>query len=920
MRLDQALISTKYRLPPSPANLVERPRLNALLDKVRNRKLTTISAPAGFGKTVLLLQWAQQLQQAGCRVAWLSLEAEDDEARRFLTYLIAALQTIDPEIGKASLNLLRSSPTVPTDSALASLINDLEQVDVPLIVMLDDTHWLQSGQVLQALESLLAYAPANSHFILAGRGTLPLAAARLKVHGQMIDLHEIDLRFDLAETDDFLNCRRELGLSRSDLVALQHRTEGWAAGLQLASLSLDRRVERSAFIKTFSGTDRDIADFLTHDVFIRQPRALQDFLLRTAFLDRFHGDLCAAVTGLPQADCASLLNAVEQAGLFLVPLDSERRWFRYHHLFADFLRHQMERRQPGEIADLHLKAAAWFEETGDLTAGINHLLAAGASNRAADRVEACAMDLIRQSHVVQISDWLNKIPFEVTARRPRLLLTHVWLWFHMNRPLEAAKMLRAARRAIAQQSLAVSPAQRALWLAEMRTLMAGVTSAADRSGRARRMAEKWAPLLPEDQPFLHGTLMNIRSYCEYSLGDLAAARACSIAARKSHVRAQSIFGIVYADLLTGLAEKAAGNLRQAAQLFGRAQDIADEALGANSYAAALVGIFQAELHYEWNDLDEAARLLSQHRDIVEDSALVVHEVVSKLLSARIEAAAGRIDAALALLDRVEHRQASALHRSRLSVSVMQERVRLLLLRGDTMGARLAIESLGLDADRDAETCPALPMPTSDLDRLALARLLAVEGHVERAIAVLQTLAARLAEQQRGRRLLQCRLVLAFCQQRLGDETGAIATIAPSLREIAQQNVIRTLVDEGEATTQLIALLRRRNDLWRSRDAYTESDADLIGRHLEKLAGLTALPQPAAMKAHDHRYNLSAREIDVLRLLSDGLSNRDLSRSLAISPDTVKWHLKNIFGKLGVENRAQAILAAQRLRLVDIHQQ
>jgi LuxR family maltose regulon positive regulatory protein len=930
---DQELIGTKFRLPPLPGNLVDRRRLLAPLDRLFARKLTTISAPAGFGKTTLLLQWVRHLQQTGHRVAWLALDADDNELRRFLCYLIAALQAVDGQIGQSALALLRSSPVLPSEAVLASLINDLEQSRTPLVVMLDDTHWLQAADLLQAFESLLTYAPAHIHFILAGRGTLPLAAARLKVHGQMLDLQAADLRFDLTESGDFLNSRRALGLSPADLVVLQHRTEGWAAGLQLASLSLDRRVERSAFIKSFSGSDRDVAEFLVNDVFIRQPRAVQDFMLRTAFPDRLNASLCAALTDLPLAEAAELLAAVERAGLFLIPLDSDGRWFRYHHLFGDFLRHQLERLTPEEMVPLHLKAAAWLEAAGDTSAAINHLLAAGASDRAADKVEACAMELISQSHVMLLSSWLHKLPADLTMTRPRLLLTQVWLFFHMNRPLEAVRVLRVARRAIAGQRDKVDAAQHALWQAELRTLMAGVMSASDRSGHARAMTEKWAGQLPDDQPFLHGVMMNIRSYCESSLGHLAAARLASAAARKSHVRAQSVFGIVYADLLAGLTEKAAGNLRQSAQLFARAQGIADEALGAGSYAAALVGIFQAELHYEWNDLDQASHLLNLHHEVVGDSALVVHEVVSKLLTARLEAAQGRIDAALAQLDRVEHHQATAIRRTRLSVAVMHERVRLMLLRGDTSSARLALQSLDLDPDDRAGSSMPLPMPTSDLDILAIARLLSAEGAQDRAIDLLQRLAQRLDQEGRGRRLLQTRLLLALCHQRQGDLAAASAVMAPHLRQVAQQNVIRSLLDEGPEVATLIANLRQR---WLDGQAYTNqvssgaaltpAESQSIERHLDKLLVLLVPVAPvlpnhtAGQTKLGPKLGLSAREIDVLRLLSDGLSNRDLSRSLAISPDTVKWHLKNIFGKLGVESRAQAIVTAQRLRLIETSQQ
>jgi LuxR family maltose regulon positive regulatory protein len=916
---DLNLIGTKYRLPPLDAAAVDRRRLHALLARAEGSRLTTIAAPAGFGKTTLLLQWARRLEADRVPVAWLSLDEDDDEVGRFLCYLIAAIQAAQPRLGKSAVSLLRSSPNLPVAPALASLVNDLARVEGRFTVMLDDVHWLTQPALLQALESLLTYAPATVHFVLAGRGALPLAAARLKVRGQVTELLEADLRFDLEETQEFLNTRRALALSSADLVVLQHRTEGWAAGLQLASLSLERRVERSAFIDSFSGTDRDIADFLASDVFTRQPRALQDFMLRTSFLKRMNAELAAALTDLTPAEAGDMLKRIERAGLFLVPLDSEERWFRYHHLFSDFLRHQMSRRQPEAIPALHLKAAAWLEAAGETADAIHHLLAADAGAAAADKVEACAMDLIRQSHIVRLGDWLRRLPDDLVQRRPRLLLSQVWLEFQFNRPIEAARALRLARRAIAQSS--PDDEQRRQWQSELRVLMCGVVSASDRSARARAMARRWIVDLPEDQPFLSGVLKNVLAYCEYSLGNLAAAREACHAARRSHVRSQSLFGIVYADLLLGLTEKAAGDLKEAAQLFGRARSIADEALGAGSYAAALVGVFQGEIQYEWNNLSETAHSLDEYRDIVEESALMAHETVASMLGARLEAAQGRIDAALAGLDRAERRHGARARHTRLGAGLLHERVRLLLGRGDRMGARLAIQNFGIDADTGQFFRPVPPVPSSDFERLALARFWIAEDRAAAAIGALEPLAARLAQQGRGRRLLQVRLLTAIAGLRNGANDAAERALLASVAEARRQNLLRSFLDEGLPAAELVERLRRR--------CAGRAAADLIGSELEpvrhyldRLAAAFGSQRigPGRPRADHPALHLSQRELEVVKLLCNGFSNHQLSRQLAISPDTVKWHLKNIFGKLGVDNRAQAIVAAERLGLISIREQ
>jgi LuxR family maltose regulon positive regulatory protein len=896
------LIWTKIRIPPERAEAIERTRLFGKLDDSVRGKLTVVSAPAGFGKSTLLMQWARRLQERGAKVAWLSLDRDDDEIARFLSYLLAAIHAVCPRIGENAIALLHSSPSPPVKSSLAALINELEALDERLVVMLDDVHHLQAPAIVEALESLIAYAPERFHLVLAGRGTLPLASARLKVRGQMVAIEDADLRFDLEETELFFNGRRTLGLAQSDVVLLQHRTEGWAAALQLASLSLERRIERAAFISAFSGNDRDIADFLARDVLSRQPQTVQEFLLKTAILERMCAELCAAVTEGPVARCHALLAEVEQAGLFVVPLDKEQRWYRYHHLFSDFLRSQLTRHYPEMVRPLHRRAAAWHARVGDTAAALHHDLAAGDVDSAADRVESCAMPLIRQSHLLRLNEWLRKLPDAVEARRPRLLLSHVWLHFHMNKPLAAARALRQARRAMRTQIAAgaITPATERAWRAEVLTLAAGAVSAADRSRQARAFAQRWIHELPDDQPFLRGTLMNILGYCHYSLGELEAARSACQAGRASHVRAESVFGVVYSDLILGLAEKAAGNLCEAAQLLLKAQEIATAALGAGSYAEALVAVFQAELLYEWNEVDRAEQRLDEYRPILDDCALVIHETAAVVLAARIAAARGRIDAALAMLDRSLRAAPAVARRSRFLPAVLNEKVRLLLLRRDVAGARYALIAEGIDPDSGGDALLEAGRPGAELALIARARVMIADGRAAQARVLLRDLTARLGAAGRGRRRLQTLLLAALAARTAGDQAAALRSLREALEAAERQGYVRSFVDEGPQLLDLLQRLRAGHGAGRAPPLAPDG-----------LAYLGRLISAFGQQAADGATPFSVRELEIIALLAEGHSNRELSGRLAVAPDTIKWHLKNIYGKLGVTSRTQAIIAAQR---------
>jgi LuxR family maltose regulon positive regulatory protein len=899
------LIETKLHPPHLREALVRRARLLRILDAATQGKLAIVSSPAGFGKSTLLSQWAAQRDGAGARTAWLSLDRFDNDLARFLKYLAGALHRVDPGIAANAGSLIDSSPVTPVDSILTSLVNDLSRAEAPIHLVLDDAHLIVSGEIAAFLNALVAYAPAGLHVVLATRGELPVELGAMRMKGQVVSLSDSDLRFSLDETEAYLVDICGLDLSIASIVALHHKTEGWPAGLQLAALALAHEGSREAYIAEFSGSQREVASFLTQDVLARQPQALQDFLLMTSILDRFCLPLVQAVC--PDHDCPAALEAIERSNLFLIALDASGQWFRYHHLFGEFLRTRLEQRPAGARAALHRRAADWLARNGYISDAVGHALASGDNDYAARLVEECAMPLIMQGHIPRVTEWLNQLPAELIESRPRLLLARVWSEFHMSRPRQAAAILKQAKTLItrlADDGSLDRAATRSLG-AELRTLTAGVISAADRSRAATRVATRWLADFPEDEPFARGTLANVCAFSHYSLGELDAARLLSLKARDHHGLANSVFGLVYSDLILGLVEIAAGNLVEAHGMLDRACRLARARLGSGSYTEAMTAIFQVELLYEWNDLQGAERLLHQHRQIIEECGLVVHEMACKLHLARLAAAHGRHDEAIVFLERAERLGIAKRYR-RLTASALNERVRLLLSRGDVRAARLALSARNVQATGER----GRPIhPLDEHAHIGAARVLIAEGKPARAIAILDRIAERMRADGRFRGFMQVRALIAIAAHAAGETLLALAAAVDMVTLARPQNAMRSLIDEGPAMREVLEFARDRIPAW-SRDAEIAGFVDALLRELGR-AGPERGRAGAARRAGTRR-SLSGKETEVAALLMRAYTNRELARSLSMAPDTVKWHLKNIFGKLGVSNRTQAVLKLKEI--------
>lgn len=900
------LIATKLRPPVLGAASVVRSRLMARLHGILGCKITVIRAPAGFGKSTALAQWIDSTPH-DTAAGWLSCDADDSEYGRFVRYFVAALHGADPAVGRHVPAMLNSSPVVPTDSVVTAIVNDMSRLTRPFVVILDDTHLIESSQVSAFVNTVLTYAPPAFHLVLMTRDEAPVNVARARVAGQLLELDERDLKFSLDDSEVLLNQVHGLGLSASEVIALQQRTEGWVAGLQMASLSLRRAGRREEFIGRFSGRDRDLAESLGGEVLDRQSDEIREFLLRTSVLDRFRADLCTAVTRLP--DCERLVADVERASLFVVSLDDVNEWYRYHHLFAEFLRAELERREPRLVAALHARAAQWLETHGLMSDAVSHAISAGNVDEAAALVERCAMSSIKQGHLVVVREWLHRLPSDTYIDRPRLRLAEAWIDLHTSRPRNALANLQQAKLLIARSDAqgGLSGKDRSSILAEMRTLAAGAVSAADKSGLAVKLARKWIPTIPGDQPFFRGTIGNILGFSLYSLGRLPAAREACLRARKAHEIADSILGVAYSDLILGLVEKSAGELGSAHQLFARARDVARERLGEGSYAEAMVAIFEVELLYERNHLEAAERLLHEHRRIIEECGLVVHEMTSKLHHARLEAAHGDTERALAILEGAQRLGRRQRYR-RLVTIALNEEVRILIGRGEVEPAELALDSQGV-LPLPLQAVQSTLRPAAELEQFAIARVMIARGRPADALRLLAPLEKIIRDDGRHRRLVQLKALEAIAAFINGDALSTLSAAVDTVSLAQPQRMIRSLVDEGPMMRQVVDFACRKVPSWKSAGPIGDYVSELLDAFDASIGQATGTGPPSPRVAVP---GLSHRENEIAALLATGQTNRQLAEILSISRDTVKWHLKNLFGKLGVGNRTQAVLRLQEL--------
>ncbi|HYF63613.1 MAG TPA: AAA family ATPase, partial [Herpetosiphonaceae bacterium] len=592
------ILATKLYIPPPRPGSVPRPRLSQRLDAGLDGRLTLVSAPAGFGKTTLLSAW---LAGSARPVAWLALDPGDNDPTRFLSYLVAAVRTVAPAAGAAALAALQSPQPPPAEAILTGLLNEIAAGSERLILVLDDYHVLDARAVDAALTFLLDHLPPQLHVVIATREDPPLPLARLRARGQLTELRVADVRFTQAEAAEFLNRVMGLSLAAEDIAALEARTEGWIAGLQLAALSLQGHRDAAGMIRSFSGSHHFVLDYLLEEVLHRQSERVQAFLLRTAILDRMCGPLCDAILRDPATDGQATLESIEQANLFIIPLDSERRWYRYHHLFGDLLRQRLRQRDAPDIPELHRRASAWFEANGLEIEAFQHAAAANDIARAERLIEGQGMPLHFRGAVAAILGWLAGLPAATLDARPSLWVKHAEILLVSGQPTGVEAKLAAAEDALARRGGEPDAATRHLLghIAGVRATLALTRyDVAAMLTQSRRALE----YLSADDLTFRATANWTLAEAYNTQGDRAAARRAIDESIALSLAAGSIFTTILATIGLGQLQEADTQLRQAAQTFRRVVELAGEHPQQIIYEAHL-GL--ARIRYEWNDLDAA---------------------------------------------------------------------------------------------------------------------------------------------------------------------------------------------------------------------------------------------------------------------------------------------------------------------------
>jgi ATP/maltotriose-dependent transcriptional regulator MalT len=878
------ILATKLYLPPLRPNVVSRPRLLERLNGGLYRKLTLISAPAGFGKTTLLSAWVDSLDR---QVTWLSLDEGDSDPARFLTYLVAALQTIAPTIGAGVLGVLQSSQPPPIGSMLTALLNEITTIQDHFILVLDDYHVLDAKPIDDALSYLVEHQPPQMHLVIATREDPQLPLARLRARDQLTELRATDLRFTHAEAAAFLNQVMGLGLSPEGITRLARRTEGWIAGLQLAALSMQGQKDTTGFIRSFTGSHQFVLDYLLEEVLGQQDARVQTFLLRTSILDRMSGSLCDAVVLDPAAAGQAMLEYLERANLFIVPLDHERRWYRYHHLFAELLRQRLQATTVSSrgdertlIAELHRRASQWYEDHGLELEAFHHAVAANDVERAARLVEGKGMPLYFRGAVAPVLNWLESLPTTELDARPSLWVMYASAVLFVGQNTAVEQKLQAAEAALQEAEPDDKTRDLIGWIASMRATLAVIQYDVDTIiAQSRRALE-----------YLHPNNLPVRTAATWTLGyayQLQGDRAAASRAYSEIIAIGKSFGdsiyTIAATLSLGQVQETNNQLSLAAKSYRRVlQLLGDPPLPLASEAH--LGL--ARILYQWNDLEAAQQHGQQCIQLARQVESMDTFASYAVLLARLKLVRGDVDGAAAVLDEAEAfvRQHHFDHRM---PDVAAAQVLLLLRQGSLSAA--------------AELAQTYQLPLSQ------ARVHLAQGSPSTALVVLSPWRLQVEAKGWQDERLKVMALEALALQAQGDKDQAVHLICDALSLAAPGGFIRLFVDEGRPMAHLLsqgAALGRMPD-------YLGKVLSVCKAEEHKSEVTSSLPPPAQPLIEP----LSRRELEVLQLIAQGLSNQEMSERLVLALETVKGHNKKIFGKLQVQRRTEAVARARELGLL-----
>jgi LuxR family maltose regulon positive regulatory protein len=890
-----SLVYTKLRPSQARSKLVARPRLVGKLEREPGRRLTLISAPAGFGKTTLLVEWLNGREDEDRSVAWVSLDEGDNDPVRFLSYLVAALRrTLGEGFGEGVLAALRSPEPPRMEAVLGAFVNELVDLPGEVAVVLDDYHVIDTEAVHGVVSFLLEHLPPNVHLVISSRVNPPLQLSRLRARNQMTELDAAELSFTPEEAGTFLNSVMALDLSGEAIATLEERTEGWIAGLQLAALSMRDRKDVSSFIRSFSGSHRDVLDYLAEEVLERQPGRVREFLLETSIAEHLTGTLCDALTG--RTDGQKMLEGLERGNLFVVALDEERRWYRYHHLFADFLRGRLVRERPESLGELHLRASGWYEGNGHLAEAIGHALSAPDHDLAARLIEEGVEGAVERGEGTTALRWLEALPTEAKRLRPRLFVEHAVALVITGRPDDAEPLLKEAER-----TAEVGGEDSRFLLGFASTVRSWRARLRGDAPEAVELARRALSLLPDGGA-------PVRNYAAVRLGDALRAVGDLAAADEAYAEAAEIdraarhpYGRLAGMVMHARVRAEQGRLREADEAFRRALRLLTERGFELSPAAGIAHIGMGALLYEHDDLDEAERALERSVELAERTGDVSTLVWAYVTRSRNKRARGDEGGALESARQAERvaRDSGADLQIAIALAWM---TRLRLARGDLTAAAAFEQERAANADDAAGAARVV-------DRLTSARLLLAQGRHREALPLLEELGETAEAAGRTGDLIKILALQALALWAAGKKERAVSTVAGALAVAEPEGYVRTFVDEGAPMAELLSEVLEA--LQRGR-----LDPPIPTHYLRKL--LVALERDDAVARSPAKRlpePLSGRELEVLQLIAAGKTNRQISSELFVSVGTVKTHLNNLYRKLDARSRTQAVARGRELNLI-----
>ncbi len=886
------ILATKLYIPSPRPKVVIRPRRIQQLNEGLHRTpgVTLISAPAGFGKTTLVSEWVAGVERPA---AWLSLDDGDNDPTRFLFYLVAALQTIAQNIGAGVLGVLQSPQPPPIESILTALLNEITTVQEDFVLILDDYHVIDSKAVDHVLTFLLEHQPPQMHLVIATREDPHLPLARLRARDQLTELRAADLRFTPAEAADFLNRVMGLNLSAADIAALEDRTEGWIAGLQLAAISMRGHEDVTSFIQSFTGSHYFVLDYLVEEVLGQQSESVQTFLLRTSILDRLCGSLCDAVLLDPSASGQDTLEYLGRANLFLVPLDNERRWHRYHHLFADLLRQRLHQSiaspagtgdAESAVNELHIRASQWYEDNDLAIEAFQHAAAANDVERAERLMEGKGIPLHFRGGVTPLLEWLESLPTTVLNARPSLWWRHASLLLINGQTAGVGEKLQAAEAALAAALQGTEPDD------NTRNLIGQIAAATATLALTRYDVETMLAQSRRALEYLHPNNLSTRASANWTLGYAYALQGDRAATRRAFTESISlsqasgaIFTAILATIGLGNVQEADNQLYQAAETYRRVLQWAGDK-PQQIISEAHLGL--ARVLYEWNDLDAAEQHGEQSLQLaLQYESFIDRFVFGEVFLARLKLAQGDVDGASAILARTDQsvRQYNFVHRM---PEVAAAQVLTLLRQGNLAAAAHLAQTQGLP--------------------LSQARVHLAKGDPSTALAVLVPFRQRVEARSWQDERLKVIVLQALAHQAHGEKGEAVQLLGEALALAEPGGFIRIFVDEGTPMFRLLSEAAAQEIM----PGYVDQLLAAFESEVQNSKDKPSLPAAQSLIEL-----LSQRELEVLRLIAQGFSNDEIGKRLFLALDTVKGHNRKIFDKLQVQRRTEAVARARELGLL-----